>query len=248
MSTAEHFLSVAPFIDDTVPLNTGGTVWHDGVTVHLPSFQIIGVSSCATREFGYCGNDFAAAATIEPEVLDQIEAHTRQIGELLGRYGYLGTFGVDFLLQGDVPFFMEVNPRFQGSTPLASRLAIGMDRSDLLLEHVAAFLGVGAPESIPTTTTIAEVPPTAQLVVHALDRRPAPCDAGRLHDMLRDAGFCCTLEIDPGPDTSVDEGAAICRLRFSEQITTTGFEIDHGLDTVIRDWHGDREEDGVRGW
>ena len=40
---AEAFVSVAPFIEGGLPINVGATVWHDGVTVHYPSIQLIGI-------------------------------------------------------------------------------------------------------------------------------------------------------------------------------------------------------------
>jgi hypothetical protein len=48
----EGFVSVAPYIVGAMPVNVGATVWRDGVTVHYPSVQLIGVPGCVTRPFG----------------------------------------------------------------------------------------------------------------------------------------------------------------------------------------------------
>ena len=41
----EAFVSVARYIEGGLPLNVGGVVWPDGVTVHRASVQLIGVPS-----------------------------------------------------------------------------------------------------------------------------------------------------------------------------------------------------------
>jgi hypothetical protein len=79
----EAFVSVAPYIADALPLNIGAVVWDEGVTVHHPSVQLIGIPGCVTRPFGYCGNDFGLVRDLEPRVLDQIESSTRSIGAWL---------------------------------------------------------------------------------------------------------------------------------------------------------------------
>ena len=126
---AEAFVSVAPFLEGGPPVNVGATAWHDGVTVHYPSIQLIGIPDCVTRPFGYCGNDFGLAKQLDRRVLDQIESSTTAIGNWLRSYGYRGTFGVDFLVHDGVPLFTEINPRFQGSTHASCQLAIDADES-----------------------------------------------------------------------------------------------------------------------
>ena len=46
---SEAFVSVAPFLSGGLPVNVGATAWHDGVTVHYPSVQLIGIPDCVTR-------------------------------------------------------------------------------------------------------------------------------------------------------------------------------------------------------
>ena len=121
----EAYVSVAPFIDDAVSLNVRAVVWKDGVTVHHASVQLIGIPTCTTRPFGYCGNDFAAAARLDPRVLNEVDRAAHRIGMWLQTFGYHGAFGVDFLVKEGQVIFTEINPRFQGSTHASCRLSVG---------------------------------------------------------------------------------------------------------------------------
>ena len=158
-AVAEAFVSVAPFLSDAVPVNVGATAWHDGVTVHYPSVQLIGIPECVTRRFGYCGNDFGLAKDLDRAILDQIESATVTIGNWLRSYGYRGTFGVDFLVHDGVLLFTEINPRFQGSTHASCKLAIDAGESCLMLEHLAAIMGMPAPRQRPVAELASEAPP-----------------------------------------------------------------------------------------
>lgn len=169
---AEAFVSVAPFIEGGLPVNVGATAWHDGVTVHYPSIQLIGIPACVTRPFGYCGNDYGLASHLDRRVLDRIETSTAAIGNWLRSYGYRGTFGVDFLVRDGVPLFTEINPRFQGSTHASCQLSVGAGESCLMLEHLAAVLGMDAPPQRPVRELAAEAPPLAHFVVHWTGSRP----------------------------------------------------------------------------
>ncbi|HZM55074.1 MAG TPA: ATP-grasp domain-containing protein, partial [Acidimicrobiales bacterium] len=142
----EAFVSVAPFLDGGLPVNVGATVWHDGVSVHHPSVQLIGIPNCVTRPFGYCGNDFGLARELPAEIVEQIEVSTIRIGRWMAQFGYLGTFGVDYLVHNGKALFTEINARFQGSTHASCRLSIEANESCLMLEHVAALLRMDAPK------------------------------------------------------------------------------------------------------
>ena len=110
----EAFVSVAPFLTDAVPVNVYGVVWRDGITVHPAWVELIGINSCTTRELGYCGNDFVAAAALGKGTIHEVERSVVSVGERLRGQGYVGAFGMDFLVAEGVPLFTEVNPRFQG--------------------------------------------------------------------------------------------------------------------------------------
>ena len=162
----EAFVSVAPFLESAVPINVGATVWRDGVTVNHPSVQIVGIPSCTIRPFGYCGNDFGLASDLDRSVMAAIEDSTVRVGRWLLRYGYVGTFGADFLIYDGVPLFAEINPRFQGSTHASSQLSGVAGESCVMLDHLAAILGQATPLRRPLADIASDLPSLAHLVVH----------------------------------------------------------------------------------
>jgi hypothetical protein len=234
---AESFVSVAPYLADALPLNVGAIVWHDGVTVHYPSVQLIGIPDCVTRPFGYCGNDYAAAKQLDPEVLDRIEASARTIGRWLGAHGYRGTFGVDFLLHNGVPLFTEINPRFQGSTHVSCQLAVEADESCLMTEHVAATLGMDAPPQRRLRDLTVEAEPLAHVVVHWTGDRAARLDPTSLVRAVSADRSFIRAEVLTRPALLTQPGAAVARILQRASLTRTGYALDGLLATAVRQWN-----------
>ena len=233
----ESFVSVAPYLEGALPLNIGATVWVDGVTVHHLSVQLVGIESCVTRDFGYCGNDFGLATEVAPHAVEQIEQSTTRIGEWLRVHGYLGSFGVDYLLHEDTALFTEINPRFQGSTPASCRLDIEAGQSDLLLEHVAAWLRIPCPEPVPLAHRLRATPDFANLVVHWTGQDGVRVDAQALVEgMLKVAPSIRADVIAPDAVTN-QRGSAVARFALRRRITSTGFDLDAILDSAIRGWN-----------
>jgi hypothetical protein len=247
----EAFVSVSRFIDGALPMNIGATVWKNGeVTVHHPSVQLIGIPGLVTREFGYSGNDFGAARDIDVAILDQIEHSTVAIGKWLHGKGYLGSFGVDFLVHEGQALFTEVNPRFQGSTHASARLAIEAGESCLMLEHVAAWLEIVPPTDQPRRPLrelVAETPDLAHVVAHWGGPDTADPDLGPLHSAFYAADPNGVLELTPSEGLTVDHAAAIARWTTRSRVTDTGYELRDefaGLATALSEGgHASRSEE-----
>jgi len=89
-----------------------------------PSVQVVGIPGCTSRAETYCGNDFSAAGMVSKSIREEICTIMEKIGLFMGSKGFLGLFGMDFLLHGDRVLALEINPRFQGSTMLLSLLQV----------------------------------------------------------------------------------------------------------------------------
>ncbi len=107
-----------------------------------PSVQIVGTHGCTNRAEVYCGNDFSAAAGVPKFVIEEICTIMEKIGLFMGAKGFLGLFGMDFLLNGNEVLALEINPRFQGSTMLLSLLQTDRDEIPLAALHVMQFMGL----------------------------------------------------------------------------------------------------------
>lgn len=227
----DPFVAVAPLVEGT-PVNFSGCVFGDGsVRLHPASVQLIGIPSCTTQRFGYCGNDFGAlAGLVGEEQLGQIDLMGREIGAWLYEERYLGAFGVDAIVSGDTVLFTELNPRFQGSSALSAAVARELGAPDLYLDHLAASLGLAAPSgglSIPEWT--ARQPALSRVVVHntapqsviregaaALPRTHSDVDVSQLAEGL-----------------PVEPGGALFGLTMPRPVTGTGFELDSETERLI---------------
>ncbi|MBU4298777.1 ATP-grasp domain-containing protein [Patescibacteria group bacterium] len=88
-----------------------------------PSIQITGIPECSCEKFTYCGNDFSSFNTIDSSIKDAFFDTTKKIGVKMQKMGYYGLFGIDFVYdpKNKILYPLEINPRFQGSTPLLMR-------------------------------------------------------------------------------------------------------------------------------
>lgn len=241
----EAFVSVAPYLDGGLPINVGATVWHDGVTVHYPSVQLIGIPNCVTRPFGYCGNDFGLAAELDPDLIDQIEHSTTVIGRWLGTFGYRGTFGVDFLVYQGKALFTEVNPRFQGSTHASSQLSVENGESCLVLEHLGAILGLDAPPQQPVRELARRTPPFAHLVVHWTGGQAQSLDPGSLVSRVMRQAPGSRADVLTRLSLRTQRGAAAARLTIRDRMTSTGFDLLEPWSEIVDQWKATMLSAGV---
>jgi predicted ATP-grasp superfamily ATP-dependent carboligase len=105
-----------------------------------PSVQIVGARDCTNRAEIYCGNDFTAAGRISENVREKTCTIMEKVGLYMGKKGFLGIFGMDFLLDGDEVLALEINPRFQGSTMLLSLMQLEREEVPLAALHVMQFM------------------------------------------------------------------------------------------------------------
>lgn len=91
--------------------------------------QLIGLAAGAPTEFAYAGSIGPIA------ISDQTCNLLQRLGDALTREAQLrGLFGIDFVLSDDIPWLVELNPRYTASVEVLER-ATGRD---LLAEHASA--------------------------------------------------------------------------------------------------------------
>ncbi len=80
--------------------------------------QLVGAPWLNANGFQYCGN--VGPLKLRPKV----ESYLERIGSFLAQdFGLRGFFGVDFILQHDTPWPVEVNPRFTAGLEVLERAA-----------------------------------------------------------------------------------------------------------------------------
>jgi glutathione synthase/RimK-type ligase-like ATP-grasp enzyme len=138
-STVEQWLLSAYVGDLTV--NFAAVVDARGqVSVAPPAIQLNDAGG--PDGFGnYGGNDFAAAQDIDAAVLRLGERWTSRIGSWLAAQGFLGMFGVDYVLADGALNAIEVNPRMQASSALLGEIELEHGVAPSAVRHLLAFLG-----------------------------------------------------------------------------------------------------------
>jgi hypothetical protein len=155
-------ISVSPLLSPSVSINIHAVVYASGnVSLHPPSFQILGDPLLTNWRFGYCGNDFGAVRNLDAEVLIESEIIVRAVGKWLCKWGYLGVFGVDLLIHDGIVYFVELNARFQGSSVLADQLDQQMGRPGVFAMHLAAFLGFDGSDDLALDVLVKNQPVAA---------------------------------------------------------------------------------------
>lgn len=66
----------------------------------------------------YRGSDFIEYQNISSEIIKKIIDNTKILAEKIKVMSYTGILGIDYLISGTEIYFLEINPRFQSSTPM----------------------------------------------------------------------------------------------------------------------------------
>lgn len=104
---------VSPFISESFPINIHVCITDTDVITFPMSLQI---HQLIDNKLLFCGSDYIAPKYISNEIKDQINSKIEKISSLLKMFGYRGVLGIDLLVTKNQIYFIEVNPRFQGST------------------------------------------------------------------------------------------------------------------------------------
>lgn len=104
---------ISPYIKQSISLNIHLLCSKKGPIIFPYSTQIIKPhNNCLL----YVGSDFTRRYNVEIE--QKIFDISTFIGNKLCKMGYMGIVGIDFLLANNILYFIEINPRFQGSTKI----------------------------------------------------------------------------------------------------------------------------------
>ena len=227
--TDEFFATVSKYYSACLSINVGAVVWDDDITIHYPSAQLIGIPYLVARPFGYCGNDFALIKSLDESVIDQIEESTKKIGNWLRAQGYLGAYGVDYMLDKDTLRFTEINPRFQGSTRVSSYISAVNDLPCILLDHIAAFLHLRPNKKTKLSDLVKEMPDIAHVVMHNISGRRKKYNVSDILGKIEKVEDNFRSDVRAISDIPVDNEAIISSLTFYRQVSDDGFSLQDDL-------------------
>lgn len=231
-----ELLATSSLLSDAVSLNVSGVVWPSTTTLHPASIQLIGVPGLTSRQFGYCGSDFAAVGDLGLDVLDDFELMAHQVGDWLRSHRYRGVFGMDALWHDGRLYFVEVNPRFQGSTTASAMVSAALDLPCAYLEHLGVFLGLNPPARRRLRDMWSDAPPLSTLTIHNVE--VVPCrGASGLVAALNDHPSPLGVDLLPEPTTVVAPGGALARVFVDASVTSDGADLDETWRSRLDRWN-----------
>lgn len=139
-------VKITPFLSGPSP-NCTGCVVNGAVALSQPDIQVVGDPYFVQRPGQYIGSDFTVRAFTD-EHITLMHDVVRRVGGWLGRQGYRGNFGVDFLSTVDKDnrikdiYVSEVNARMVGESQYLADFQAMKDSVPLTFFHLAEWLGI----------------------------------------------------------------------------------------------------------
>jgi predicted ATP-grasp superfamily ATP-dependent carboligase len=190
--------------------------------------QLIGSPWLNAPPFRYAGNIGPIAL---PRTAHEVVA---KVGNIVGEVcGLLGLFGIDFVLEGDIPRVVEVNPRYPASVELLE-LATGLSALAL---HRMAF----DPTALPAAPNRVSGRVFGKAIVYAAERIRAPERTAEdlvARRLLRTEGRSGKLADVPMPGSVIEAGWPVLTV-FAEGRSRAecANELRRRVGEIMRDLH-----------
>lgn len=127
---------VSPYIENAYSINIHLCI-SDNCILQFPlSLQI---TKLVNHKILYCGSDYTTTTNMSFKIKNKIQTKVNKICEMLKLLGYKGVLGIDLIITNQHIYFIEINPRFQGSSMPLSKSLIDNKLPSLYELHMAAF-------------------------------------------------------------------------------------------------------------
>lgn len=98
-----------------IPVNIHAIVYEEDILIFPVSIQIMQTNG---QKLLYHGADYVEATRVDQSVIEEFKQYMKNICQKLQKEGFRGITGVDGMIVNGKVFILEMNNRFQGSTPL----------------------------------------------------------------------------------------------------------------------------------
>jgi hypothetical protein len=145
-----------------------------GIAVSYPFHQLTGIDILTQSELGSCGNDWGEVP-LNWEVIGEIIAITKKIGNFLRSKSYKGIYGMDFVVEYETNaiYTIELNPRLVASVPIFTQSQIENEEIPMLLLHCLEFLNIDYQIDIHAVNEKLQRPRNlSQIILHNLENEP----------------------------------------------------------------------------
>ena len=127
---------VSPYISESYSANVHVCITNSSTICFPFSLQI---TKSANHKLLFFGSDYIAALSIPNKTKIRLRQIVEKMCKMLRLFGYIGVLGIDFMITSDKIYFIEINPRFQGSSLPLSKSLIENGFPSLYELHLNAF-------------------------------------------------------------------------------------------------------------
>lgn len=145
---------VSPYYTPSVSVNLTSILYAQNDITFPPSLQIIEEDNNCLL---YKGSDFVSANIIPQNIYSKLISVHKKIIKQLSFLGYKGICGIDYLVYNDEVYFLEINPRFQGSSFLINK-ALEKYHLSLYQLNINAFNNIEEKSSVKKDLCSIQIP------------------------------------------------------------------------------------------
>lgn len=127
--------AISTYLEDNIPYNIHCVIGKEDYEIFPPSMQELDVID----KIEYIGSFYDIE--IEESVKQKFIDYTTKICKKLQELGYKGVLGIDYIYANNELYFIEINPRFQGSTRQLDKILVENNLPSLFEYNYLAFKG-----------------------------------------------------------------------------------------------------------
>mgnify|MGYP004457488111 CR=1 FL=1 len=135
----EEYYSVSIYQKNNIPYNIHCIIFSEKIEILAPSEQILE----KTELIEYIGSEFEVE--ISKEIKKKLEKYSLKLCKKIQKLGYRGVLGIDFIAVDNELYFIEINPRFQGSTAKVDKLLKESNLPSIFEYNYSAFYNIKMP-------------------------------------------------------------------------------------------------------
>ncbi len=137
----DELYSVSAYEKNNIPYNIHCLIGKEQIEILPPSQQDLEIID----KIEYIGSNYDI--NISNEIKDKLIKHSYNICKKLQSLGYLGVLGIDYIYVNKELYFIEINPRFQGSTRQLDKLLVESNLPSIFEYNYNFFLGKKMPST-----------------------------------------------------------------------------------------------------